>query len=201
MAISPAKTAAAELFLYSIASTDMFFCEMEQRDVFIAEDDAGRILIWAETCGQTESNKIELCGIFLEYALYCATSYPPGEAAYNMSLFGTRLGELLAAHLRRDPRTRTDPSPALHALECVFTSMHAGYFEDQGAAGVRFVVTRSPLEQQAKQSGLSDVELARLGMNAMCESLCHGMDPGLAIAVMPATRPEFMFTLSMPVAA
>src|SRR5512146_2710446 len=118
-----------------------------------------------------------------------------------MQSFGDRIGRRLAEYLRKNPVLVTSKNPALGALECLFGTISAHYFEDYAQSGVRFVVTDCPLEEAAKRSGLLNIELARHGINAMCQGLCHGIDPDLVIRTLPSTRPELAFTLSLPVAA
>ncbi len=201
MVIKNPASSTAHLFRYVLASADMYYAELEQRDVFIGADANGHVRIWAETVNGGQSTKIELCRVFLEYAMYCASSFGPAEAQYQMQGFGERLGHQLAAYLRRNPGLLTSQNPALGALECVFGTIGAHFFEDYAQAGVRFLVTDCPLEEAAKRSGLSNIELARHGVNAMCTSLCVGMNPQVVVSTSPANRPELMFTLSLPVAA
>lgn len=195
------ETSAVHLFRYSVASADMYFSEMEQRDVLIGKADDGQVRIWGQMVEGGPSTKVELCRVFLEHALYCSCCYGEAEAVYQMQTFGQRLGRQLAEYLKVNPALVTSKNAALGALECLFGTLHAGYFEDYAPAGVRFVVTDCPLEEAARRSGLPQVELARCGLNAMCQSLCTGMNPDLSVSALPATRPEFAFTLSLPVAA
>ncbi len=195
------ETSAVQLFRYTIASADMYYAELEQRDVFIGMDDEGNPRIWGETVNGGPSTKVELCRVFLEYALYCAASFPKAEAQYQMQGFGERLGRGLAEHLKRNPVLVHSKNAPLGALECLFGTIRAHYFEDYAKSGVRFVVTDCPLEEAARRSGLPNVELARVGVNAMCESLCKGMNPQVTVKALPATRPELAYTISLPVAA
>ena len=195
------ETSAAHLFRYAIASGDMYYSEMEERDVYIGRDEDGRVRIWGELVNGGPSTKVELCRVFLEYALYCGSCYGTAEAHYQMHAFGERIGRRLSDYLRKNPTLIPSKNAALGALECLFGTISASYFEDYAPSGVRFVVTDCPLEAAAKRSGIPNVELARHGINAMCQSLCLGMNPKLIVNTLPASRPEFVFTLSLPVAA
>ncbi len=201
MTLPSFASSAVQLFRYSIASADMYFSELEERDVFIGRDDDGRVRIWGELVRGGPATKVELCRIFLEYALYCGSSFGPAEAHYQMQMFGERLGRRLSEYLKKNPALVPSKNAALGALECLFGTIRAGFFEDYAQSGVRFVVTDCPLEEAARRSGLMNIELARYGINAMCQSLCLGMNPSLTVQTLPATRPEFAFTLSLPVAA
>src|SRR5512135_2818517 len=88
---------------YSVSSGDMYFAELEQREVLLGKDSAGHIRIWAETSGGGASAKIGLCRVFLEYALYCSSWCSRAEARYHMENFGERLGRGLARYLQANP--------------------------------------------------------------------------------------------------
>jgi hypothetical protein len=195
------ESSAVRLFRYTIASADMYFAEMEERDVFVGRDDEGHVRIWGELVGGSPSTKVELCGVFLEQALYCGCCYTTSEAHTQMEAFGQRMGRRLAAYLQKNPTLVTSKNSALGALECLFGTIRAGYFEDYADSGARFVVTDCPLEEASRRSGLPYIELARHGINAMCQSLCVEMNPGAVVRTLPPSRPEFVFTISLPVAA
>ncbi len=200
MTLPRLETSGVHLLRYAIASADMYYAELEQRDVFIGRDEGGQARIWAETVHGGPSTRVELCRIFLEYAMYCATSFGTAEAHYQMQSFGEHLGRRLSEYLRQNPALMPSKNPALGALECLFGTIRARYFEDYAQSGVRFVVTECPLEDTAKRSGIPNLELARYGINAMCQSLCVAMNPGAVVSTLPSTRPEFAFTISLPLA-
>lgn len=195
------ELSAERLFRYTIASGDMYYEEREQRDIFIGKDDDGHVRIWGELVGGGPASRVELCRVFLEYALYCRCCYTAREACARLQLFGQRMGRRLAAFLQKNPTLISSKNSALGALECLFGTIRASYFEDYADSGARFVVTDCPLEEASRRSGLPDIELARSGINAMCQSLCLGMDPGVVVNTLPSSRPELVFTVLLPVAA
>ncbi len=189
------------LMRYMIASGDMFFSEIQQRGIFVGDDGEGRLGIWAESEECACPSRIDLFRVFLEFGLYCGSMYPIEEACGRMEAFGQELGQHLGAYLSRRPGLLARGNAAVGALECLFGMVHSRFVEDRTASAVRFVVTECPLEQEARRSGLPHVELARYGINAMCERLCHEIAPSLIIDAVPPTRPQFVFTLALPVAA
>lgn len=180
---------AVQLFEYSM---------LQKRDVFIGKDEDGRMRIWGQTANGGPSTRIELCQVFLEYALYCATSFGDKEAQFQMQFFGEAIGRRLADFLRQNPMLMPSKNPALGALECLFGTIQAEFFEDYAETGARFVVTNCPLEDAADRSGLPNVELARHGVNAMCESLCQGVSPKSKVSTQATDRSEMIFTVSSP---
>ncbi len=182
---------AVELFHYSM---------LQHRDIFIGKDEDGRMRIWGQTANGGPSTRIELCQVFLEYALYSASSFGEAEAQYQMQFFGEAIGRKLAEFLKQNPALVPSKNAALGALECLFGTIQAEYFEDYAESGARFVVTDCPLEDAAERTGLPNSELARHGVNAMCQSLCLGVNPKVTVSALPSTRSELIFTVSAPAA-
>ncbi len=196
MTFPSVETLAVRVFQYSLASGDMYYAELEQRDVLLGKDDAGNARIWGQSTGKGASSRIGLCRVFLEYGMYCASWCRPGEAQYHMENFGERLGYHLAMYLRDDPASVTPGDPTVHALEQIFEAIGADFTEDHLEAGVRFLISHCPIEDAAKRSGLPYAELARHGMNAMCRRLIREMDPSLLVVTSPDNQPELMFMLT-----
>ncbi len=183
---------AVELFHYSM---------LQQRDIFIGKDEDGRMRIWGQTANGGPSTRIELCQVFLEYALYCGSSFGEKEAQYQMQFFGESIGRRLSDFLKQNPMLMPSKNQALGALECLFGTIQAEFFEDYVESGARFVVTNCPLEEAAEKSGLPNSELARHGVNALCQALCRGVNPKVTVSSEPSQRSEMIFTVTTPVKA
>ncbi len=186
---------------YVIASADMYYTELEQRDVFLKHDGRGNIHIWGEIVGRGPSTKVDLCEIFLEYGLYCCSWCSMAEALYHMQDFGEQLGCSLAKYLTENSHLLTSPDPTVRALEHIFETMGACFSTEHSGSGTQLVVTDCPLEKTAERSGLRTIELAHHGINAMCRSLIRAMNPNLDLAISAPDSPEFIFTIVMPVPA
>ncbi len=191
----------ARLFRYAIASADMYYAELEQRDVFLGNDKYGNLAIWGEIADRGPSTKIELCEIFLEYGLYCCSWCNMGEALYHMQDFGERIGRSLANYLVDNPSLLVPENSAIYALEHIFESMGACFSAEYSQTETRLMITDCPLEKTAERSGLRNIELAHHGINAMCQSLVHSMNSNLNLTVSSSDQPEFSFTIMMPVPA
>lgn len=191
----------ARLFRYMIASADMYYSELEQRDVFLGNDEYGNIRIWGEIADGGPSTKIDLCEIFLEYGLYCCSWCNAAEAFYHMQDFGERLGYSLAKYIIENPALLAPENSAVHALEYIFDTMGACFSTEHSEAGTRLIITDCPLEKTAERSGLRNIELAHYGINAMCQSLIHVMNSDAKLIVSSSDQPEFIFTLMTPVPA
>ena len=192
---------AESLLQYSVASGDMFYAELEQREVLLGKDNAGHIRIWGETANGAPALKTGLCRVFLEYALYCCSWCDAAEARYHMENFGERLGRQLATYLQNNPDLLAPDDPTVRALEQIFGAIGADFAEDHIEAGVHFLVSHCPVEDAAKRSGLTNVELARHGINAMCRRLILEMNPSVIVLTAPDNWAEFEFTIKVPAPA
>jgi hypothetical protein len=186
---------------YVIASADMYFCEAEQRDVFLGNDKYGHLTLWGEISGRGPSTNIDLCEIFLEYSLYCCSRRGAAEALDYMRGFGEQIGRSLAKYLIENPSLLAPENPAVLALEHAIEMMGARFYVEHLENETRFIVTDCPLAKAAERSGLRNVELARQGINSMCQSLIYAMDPNLNLNASSSDQSEFVFTISMPIPA
>lgn len=198
MTAQPARQDVTHLLRYTIASADMYYTELEQCDVFLYCDGQGNSRIWGEIANGGSTTTIELFEMFLEYALYCGSWADRAETLYYMQNFGERLGSSLAEHLEDIIPLSIPEDLVIQSLKCIFKAGHADFSIEHVDCGTRLVVFDAPLEKTAERSGLHNVEFARHGINAMCQSLVHGIDPHLALNVSSDAQSEFIFTILTP---
>jgi hypothetical protein len=185
------------MYTYAVASRDMYYAEEEQREVLLGRDDAGHIRLWGAPNGGPDS-RIGLCRVFLEYGMYCESWCGKAEALYHMQDFGERLGHAVAAYLQENPDLLAADDPTFRALEHVFWATGAAYSEEHIESGVSFLLSHCPVEEAAKRSGLSSIELARHGINALCRTLIHDMNPLAVVLTSPDSSPEFRISITDP---
>ncbi len=198
MTIQDSVLSAVHLSSYLVASADMYYAEQQQRDVVLGRDGRGHIRIWGVSVDGDAASRIELCQVFLEYALYCCTWCGPDEARFHIQDFGESLGHGLAAYLQANPGLLSPDDPMRRALEQVFATIGAECIEEQLQRGARFLALHCQLEEVARRSGLCHLDLAHHGINALCRALILDMDPRLSVESAPDTISEFMFTVSEP---
>ncbi len=196
MITQPAERHVTHLFRYSIASADMYYAEMEQRDVFLSYDGQGNFRICGEIVGGGSSTATDLFRVFLEYGLYCCSWCNMAEALYHMQDFGECFGRSLAAHLKDIvPPSMLDDS-TVQVLKCIFETADVSLSIENIGGEVRIVITDFPLDKAAECSGLRNVELARHGINSMCQTLIQGINPSLHLSASSDARSEFIYTIS-----
>ena len=183
---------------YSIASADMYYSEMGQRDICVCDDPEKGLRIWGEMPFGGSATSVDLCQIFLEYALFCQTARD-AERSYNeMRSFGEHMGGLLAEYIKTTPLLKSVADPGACALESVLEAIHAHLSIEHVGPELRFIVAGCPLLDVAERTGLKEIELAQFGFNVMCQSLIHSIDPHLLLNVPRGSEDGQVFTLLKP---
>ncbi len=180
---------------YPIASGDMYYSEVGQRDVFVCDDLLHGFQIWGELTGGGEETAIPLCEIFLEYAMLCQTGYEENEAYARMESFGSGLGQAVAMYMLDTVFLDGFPNPGVCALECVLETLKVNFTIHQIGPELRFIICDCPFERTAAQTGLPQSELAHVGLNGMCQGLLKLIQPELPVASPVDERYDHIFAI------
>jgi hypothetical protein len=180
---------------YPIASNDLYYNEVGQRDVFVRDDLLHGFQIWGELSGAGEETAIPLCEIFLEYALVCQTSYDESQAYGLMESFGSGLGQAVAMYMLDNIFLNEFPNPGVCAMECVLETLKVNFTIHQIGPELRFIIYDCPFEKTAGQTGLPQTELAHVGLNAMCQGLLKVIQPELPVASPVDDRYDHIFAI------
>ncbi len=183
---------------YTVASADMYCAELGLRDVILKADEWGNFQIIGETDGSNIATTVELCEIFLEYAMYCRTWWELEEAFRQMQDFAQHIGHSAGQFLKRHTHLLQFENPCDRALENLFQAINAHVSVDCSEGVEHFIVTDCPLENAAEHSGLRNIELAHYGINIMCQSMIEAIDPEVTIRTTPEVHPEFDFIILRP---
>ncbi len=189
------QTKATLICRYPIASGDMYYEEVGQRDVFVRDDFVHGFQIWGELSGAGQDTSIGLCEIFLEYALVCQTGYEENEAYARMESFGSGLGQAVAMYMQDTVFLDGFPNPGVCAMECVLETLKVNFTIHQLGPELRFIIVDCPFEKTAAQTGLPQSELAHVGLNAMCQGLLHLIQPELPVASPVDERYDHIFAI------
>lgn len=188
----------ARLGRYTIASADMYYSEMGQREICVCDDPEKGLRIWGEMPAGGEAASVDLCQIFLEYALYCQTARDAEQSYNEMRSFGERLGGMLVEYIKGTPLWKATADPGACALECVLEAIHAHLSIEHIGPELRFIVAGCPLLDASERTGLREIELAQFGFNVMCQSLIHAIDPHLLLHVPRGGEASQIFTMLKP---
>lgn len=186
---------------YPIASADMYYSELGQREVYACDDPRRGFRIWGELSGAGETSAISLIEVFLEYAMLCQSLYNETEAYYQMESFGKGLGEAAALYIQENVLGQPMANPGACALECVLESMNANFTVGQVGPELRFLICECPFEEIASRTGLPQSELPHVGINAMCQSLLHSVEPEAIVSSPYDERMDHIFAMTTEVLA
>ncbi len=195
----PSKARATLICRYPIASADMYYSEIGQRDVYALDDLLHGFQIWGELTGAGEETAINLCEIFLEYAMVCQTGYPEDEAYGLMESFGSGLGQAVAMYMLDNTFLNGFPNPGVCALECILETLQVDFTIHQIGPELRFILCDCPFDKTAGQTGLPQSELAHVGLNAMCQGLLRVIQPELPVASPVDDRYDHIFAIDTQV--
>jgi hypothetical protein len=194
--MSPSGQKGATLICrYPIASSDMYYSEIGQRDVFVRDDLVHGFQIRGELSGAGEETSISLCEIFLEYAMFCQTGYDEAQAYGLMESFGSGMGQATAMYMLDNIFLDCFPNPGVCALECMLETLRVNFTIHQIGPEMRFIIIDCPFEKTAGLTGLPQSELAHVGLNAMCQGLLQVIQPELPVASPVDERYDHIFAI------
>ncbi|MDI6694849.1 MAG: hypothetical protein QME21_07385 [Anaerolineales bacterium] len=192
---------AVRLYRYPVASADIYHCEVNQREIFICDDPVRGFRIWGEIPDLGSVSAVNLCQIFLEYAMYCQTWRDSLKARQTMQSFAKDLGIALANYFKNHPAAMLAANIGVCALECILESMDAHFTVEQIGSELNFTVMGCPVLDTARRSGLLEVELAHYGVNMLCQSLIRAIDPNLVIHAPENALAKHIYSIGAPVYA
>lgn len=184
------------LLRYPIASADMYYSVVNERDVCVSDEPIYGFHIWGEIPGLGERTAVDLCEVFLEYAMGCIGA--EREAARRVQLiddFGRRLGENLAKYIRSNSAGAMRRNLGECSLECILEAMNAQFLVEQRGAELRYILEECPIRAASKRTGLPYDELAHLGIKTLCQSLIDVLDPYLQVYAPANSAAEHIFSV------
>jgi hypothetical protein len=184
------------LYSFTIASGDMFYNEMDQRDIYVRDDPASGFHIWGQIPdgGTVCAN---LGQVLLEYAMSAAAQGALPPAYRQMDCFGKRLGESLAVQILRRTAGESSTSRAACALECVLEALDVHFVVEQDGDELIYTLDFCPLCEMSEHTGLSQVELAHHGLNALCYTIIHALDPEFRVRLPRRPGADRIFKMTL----
>ncbi len=186
-----------KLYRYFIASADMYYAAVGERDVYVSIDQEGVLRIWGEMHGGGSATEINLCEVYLEYGMYCRTWQEMTESYNVMKGFGEFLGDALAKFMKENINFDSTENPGACALECVLESLNAQISIEQIGSELSFMIADCPIHETAKKTGLREEELALYGFNVMVQTLINSIDPKADLSLPAEIQPNQTYTIKM----
>ncbi len=85
-----------QLLWYVLASADMRYCEVGEREIYLRYDPAFGFVVRAKLIGSEQTCSINLAQILLEYSMSCEGWQELHVQSSLVDQFGCRLGSLIA---------------------------------------------------------------------------------------------------------
>lgn len=186
---------------YPIASSDMYYAEVGQRDIYVWDDPQRGFRIWGELTGGGENTSIPLSEVFLEYSMLCHAYGDEIQAYTQMESFGVGLGQAAALYILEHILVGVLANPGACALECLLESLNMNFTIHQIGPELRFIICECPFDKLAGQTGLPLSELTHVGINAMCQALLNVIQPELPVETPTDERVDHIFTIKTANAA
>jgi formate/nitrite transporter len=180
---------------FTIASADMYYSEVAQRDIYMRDDPETGFHIWGEVAGGV--SEADLGEVLLEYAMSAVAVGDLPQAFRRIDGFGRKLGESLAIHIMQSTPAENTVSRAACALECVLESLGVEFVVEHDGDDLSYTLAHCPLCDTSDRSGLSHVEVAHHGLNALCHSLIHSLDPDLRVKLPRKPSMDTIFTMTL----
>jgi len=181
----------APLLAYVIASADMRYIEINEREIYIRHDPVVGIIVRGEISGCGAGCYADLSQIFLEYAMSCEGCRDQNEAEKSVTRFGARLGAILAARLSEDYVGLSTIDQLSRAFEFILNSMAVPFTEERTDRNLRYTLAHCPLCESGKKTGLNrEMALARMGFAVLCESMLRSFAPDWSLLKPSIQEPE-----------
>jgi hypothetical protein len=166
------ETAAGPVFSYTLASADLRYIEIGERDIFLREKPAGGKYLRGEIAGVGEDSYINLSEILLEYAMSCEGCSRPELSTEMVTHFGSHLGEVLSEDILRDQQLETAGERLRAGITGILVSMDAQFEEDFQPASIEYTLDCCPLSECARDTGLNrSVEMAYTSLTNLLNTL------------------------------
>ncbi len=185
------------LYSFTVASADMFYSEMAQRDIYVRDDAETGFHIWGEVAGGGGMSAADLGEILLEYAMSAVAAGDLPHAFRQIDKFGKHLGEALAVRIMQCTPADNPVSRAACALECVLEALDVQFVVEHDGDQLSYILDHCPLCDKSDRTGLSQVEVAHHGLNALCHSVIRALDPDLKVKLPRKSRMDRIFTMTL----
>ncbi len=165
-------TTETPLYTYIVASGDMRYIAINQRNIFLRQEAETGLLLRGELPGCGAGCHADLAQIFLEYALTCEGCKTLQEAGEYVRSFGERLAEQLARQLMPEISGLPTEERLQRAFDLVVKSLKTPFHLERASESLRWILETCPLCESGEKSGLArELASARLGFAAFCARL------------------------------
>lgn len=166
------------VFSYAIASGDMRYIQIGERDIYLRNDPNIGLIYRGEIAGCGPECYFELNEILLEYAMSCEGCREENFATKEVIQFGKHLGEVMLARTASDIAELPTIEKLASLSRSMLNSMSAKYIEEIKEDQLHYSLDCCPLRECAMNTGLNrNVDMAYLSFVALWKSLVSNLAP------------------------
>lgn len=180
-----------QIYSYKIASKDMRYIEINQRNILLYQDPKQGLILRGELLDCREGCYADLSEMLLEYAMTCEGCKSQQEAEEYLAIFGTHLGEILGQRLAPNFKDQELVKRVIIAFEIILKSMTVPFSLEHSQDRLHFILEYCPICDSGKRHGLNrNQELARNGFISLCLSLLHELAPQWSLRIPSLQDPQ-----------
>ena len=150
----PCLAGEARLLSYAIASTDLWYSAIGQRDVYLRREPQQGLRVEGEIPGCGADCNVNLGEILLEYCCGCEECLGKSGSAKHDCPLADRLGRQLMARLQDPLSEAPDVERVSAVMDLILNSMDVAYERDLTVDGLRYHLVEPPINKAASGSGL-----------------------------------------------
>jgi len=180
------------LLSYAIASSDMWYSEIGQREIYLRKDPQRGLYLQGEIPECGPDCYANLSEVLLEYCCGCEQCRAHSGAASVACPFADRLGRQLMAKLQDLVPETPDVDRVSAVMDIILNSMDVAFERVLTADGLRYDLAAPPIIKIARGSGLSGLcqwrALAERAFVALSSFVVRAAAPGWVFV--PPSEPE-----------
>ena len=172
------ETQDAPVFTYALASADLRYIEIGEREIYLRREPEGSLIFRGEIAGRGPDCYINLSEILLEYAMSCEGCSRAELATEMITHFGDHLGQIYVEYSDQNISDLDPQEKISSALACILNSMGAKFVAAIQPDSMEFSLDCCPLSECARDTGLNrSVEMAYLAFIALVNSVLSRLSP------------------------
>ena len=180
----------AHLLSYIIASSDMRYIQINERDVYLRHDPDLGLVIRGEVPGCGPSCDSNLSYMLLEYSMSCEDCRDHVKTAESVDRFGEHLGRVFIDGLYQEAPKVFKADQLADAFEIILNSMGVQFKKELTDEHLRYDLAHSPLHETAGKTGLVlQVAMAHRAFVALCKNILYVL--ALDWMLVQPSEPEF----------
>ena len=166
------------LFSYTLASSEMRYIEICNRDIYLSYDSESKPILHAEIPDCGSESAVDLNQILLEFSLSCEGCKDPDSIEESVKNFAEHLGKILVAKLFEDNSNLSVINKISLSIECLLNSMLVAYTAVYGSDKLHYQLSKNPIQETANRIGFTrEIVMAHLAFITLCGSIIRTITP------------------------